>query len=285
MCGRYALDLSLQDLFSAFQFGPDLLDLIGPEPKLPFYNQAPSDIKPQRPPVVRQAPVIHLREGHPALELLTWRLIPRWSRGQFTSYSTINAKSETITESRMYQGPWFDNQRCLIPCTGVIEWQQREGRAKQPHQICVEDHQASSQDRALPETASARSIPFAMAGLWEASECRNGHTEYSFTILTTQPNDCFAPLHHRMPVIIPPTQYERWLHTNADDAWQLCQPSSLPMRAYPIGRGVNNPAADGPELLALVDPNAEPSPPTQPNKKKHARKAAADPDDPRLPLF
>jgi putative SOS response-associated peptidase YedK len=278
MCGRYALDLSLQDLFSAFQFGPEVLELIGPEPQLPFYNRAPSDVKPGRPPVVRSAPVIHQRIGHAALEEMTWRLIPRWSRGQFTSYSTINAKAETITESRMYQGPWFDQQRCLIPCTGVIEWQARDGKTKQPYHIGLANHEHSPHDKAQPS-------PFAMAGLWEASECRNGRIEYSFTILTTTPNECFAPLHHRMPVIIEPAQYQRWLETDARDAWQLCQPSSLPMQAYPIGRGVNNPAADAPELLALLDPNAEPPAATKKTNKKQRGQSAPDPDDPRLPLF
>ena len=33
----------------------------------------------------------------------------------------------------------------------------------------------------------------------------------SFTIITTDPNELTATIHNRMPVILKPTEYDRWL--------------------------------------------------------------------------
>ncbi len=55
---------------------------------------------------------------------------------------------------------------------------------------------------------------FALAGLWEWWRDRgtpDAHAVHSYTIITTQPNTVMAPIHDRMPVIIAPRDYARWL--------------------------------------------------------------------------
>jgi len=239
MCGRYTLESDIEHLVAAFKLVPDQAH--GAHVSLPRYNQAPTDLRPHAPPIVRRAPLVRLHEGQPHLEEMVGRRIPRWNHGEFARYNTINAKSETVDDSRMYQGPWRDSQRCLIPATGIVEWQAIPGRSKQAFHIQLTDHRL-----------------FAMAGLWEVSNRRNGHKEYSFTILTTEANAAFAPVHGRMPVIIDPTDYDEWLRGSPEQAAGLCRPyTTRAMQATAIGRGINNPSANAPDLLRAIELNAE----------------------------
>src|SRR5204863_400476 len=85
-------------------------------------------------------------------------------------------------------------RRCLVPADGFYEWQKLEGcKRKQPHLIRLKG------DR-----------PFAFAGLWDTWR-RGDEPLESFTILTTSPNELVRPIHDRMPVIISPADFERWL--------------------------------------------------------------------------
>jgi putative SOS response-associated peptidase YedK len=53
--------------------------------------------------------------------------------------------------------------------------------------------------------------PFAFAGLWDAWKDPNGGWLQSFSIITTDANELMEPVHNRMPVILKPADYERWL--------------------------------------------------------------------------
>jgi putative SOS response-associated peptidase YedK len=81
---------------------------------------------------------------------------------------------------------------------GFYEWR-KAGKTKQPYFIHLKDHR-----------------PFGFAGLWE----RWGDVE-SCTIVTTEPNELCATLHDRMPVIIPPTDYDEWLDSTTTDTGRL----------------------------------------------------------------
>jgi putative SOS response-associated peptidase YedK len=96
--------------------------------------------------------------------------------------------------------------------------------------------------------------PFAFAGLWEL--WRPDDTPLlSCTIITTPPNELLAPIHNRMPAILPPEAYARWL----DPAEQ--RPGALndllvpypadQMIAYAVSKVVNSPSNDVP---ACVEP-------------------------------
>ena len=72
----------------------------------------------------------------------------------------------------------------------------------------------------------------------------------SCTILTTQPNEVVAPLHDRMPVIVPPGAHGRWLDPGEDRpeavAALLGPAPAEGMVARAVGLRVNNPANEGP---------------------------------------
>jgi putative SOS response-associated peptidase YedK len=80
--------------------------------------------------------------------------------------------------------------------------------------------------------------PFGIVGLWE----RCGELE-SCTILTS-PNELCAFVHDRMPVILGPNDYDRWLDPELQDPAALqrlldCYPAEE-MVAEPVSTHVNN---------------------------------------------
>jgi len=97
--------------------------------------------------------------------------------------------------------------------------------------------------------------PFALAGIWE--NWRHPHTEEwirTFAIITCPANDLIRPIHDRMPVIIAPIQYDRWLSPLDPDPRDLLVPfPSEPMRMWPISTKVNKPENDDPSILDAVD--------------------------------
>jgi putative SOS response-associated peptidase YedK len=150
----------------------------------------------------------------------------------------INARSETAAEKPSFRAA-FRRRRCLIPADGFYEWQKVPG-----------------QKRKIPTYIRLKSgKPFFFAGLWESWDSPDGSNILSCTILTTAPNEMMAPIHNRMPVILPPEAYQTWLATGEQKPTNLQGllkpfPSEL-MSAYPVSTLVNNPAN---ELADCITP-------------------------------
>ena len=81
-----------------------------------------------------------------------------------------------------------------------------------------------------------------------------GDAIYSFTVITTDPNELVACLHDRMPVILDPKYYGFWLDPDNQEASmleELLRPyPAVRMSAHPVRTLVNSPAADSPECIA-----------------------------------
>ena len=80
--------------------------------------------------------------------------------------------------------------------------------------------------------------PFAAAGIWESWE----HLETkkiirTFAIITTKANELVGTIHDRMPVIIAPADYHRWLSPIGPDPNDMMKPyPSEPMTIWPNAR-------------------------------------------------
>lgn len=78
----------------------------------------------------------------------------------------------------------------------------------------------------------------------------------SCTILTTEANATVAPVHGRMPVIVAPEDYDRWLDSDVhardalEDILQPCPAEA--MEGWPVSQRVNSPKVDEPELIEAV---------------------------------
>jgi putative SOS response-associated peptidase YedK len=132
--------------------------------------------------------------GERELTTMRWGLVPYWSKDGKASFSTINAKSETVATSPAFREAW-KTRRCLVPVDWFYEWQKLDEKTKQPYAIAMKGDGM-----------------FAFAGLWEKwKDKTTGQVLRTYTILTTDPNELMEPIHNRMPVIIPPKDYERWM--------------------------------------------------------------------------
>lgn len=94
----------------------------------------------------------------------------------------------------------------------------------------------------------------ALAGLWEHWENQDDKKIIeSCTILTIEATDLVATLHNRMPVILEPGDFERWLDPEEHNTKILRNlmhpvvPGILSM--YPVVRYVNKAGNEGKECL------------------------------------
>jgi putative SOS response-associated peptidase YedK len=81
---------------------------------------------------------------------------------------------------------------------------------------------------------------FYTAALWNQWQSPDGKTIDSCTIITTRPNSTLADIHHRMPVILKPSDYDTWLDADFEQAKALLQPTDQPMDKYPVNPKVVN---------------------------------------------
>lgn len=219
MCGRYSLGVGLEDLCRFFDI-PLIASLLEPR-----FNIAPT----QGALVVRSKPAGGTRE----IALLKWGLVPSWAKDTAIGNKLINARSETVAEKPSFRDA-FRKRRCLIPATGFYEWQRRKS-GKQPFHIRMKGGGL-----------------FAMAGLWERWEKSSEPLE-TCTILTTEPNELMAPIHDRMPVILPRESFATWLgevSASPESLRELMKPHAAgAMEAYPVKTIVNNPRNETSDCL------------------------------------
>lgn len=219
MCGRYVIAYDPHTLVSGFS-----LTRIQPFPRR--WNVAP-----QSPvPVVYQT-----RDGERVGELMRWGLVPSWAKDRTIGNKLNNARSETIFEKPSFRQA-VRRRRCLLPASGFYEWQATPS-GKQPWYVTPRDEPL-----------------FAMAGLFEAWRPEEG-TEWLLTccIVTTAANALMAPIHDRMPVMVPHDRWAAWLARDVTERAAI-EPLLLPadaqtMQAWPVSRAVSRGSAEGEQLI------------------------------------
>jgi len=123
-----------------------------------------------------------------------------------------------------------------VPADAFYEWK-ANGKAKQPYAIAMRDRR-----------------PFAFAGLWENWKDRaTQEWMRTFTLLTTTPNEVLATLHDRMPVILAPDDYDRWLGAEPGPADLIRPYPADNMVSWPVSTRVNKPENDDPQILERVE--------------------------------
>jgi len=171
---------------------------------------------------------------------LRWGLVPHWAEDPRIGFKMINARRETVASKPAFRDA-LARRRCLVIADGFYEWK-AEGRRKSPSYFHRTDGAA-----------------FAFAGLW-ASWGRGDDRLETVTIVTAPANAMVAEVHDRMPVIVDPADYARWLHedpvepTAVEDV--LLHPDYRDFEMFAVSSRVNSVKNDGPELVARA--------PTQP---------------------
>ncbi|MGM7722428.1 SOS response-associated peptidase [Metabacillus sp. Hm71] len=165
---------------------------------------------------------------------MRWGLVPPWSMDLKIGNKLINARAETIDQKPSFRQA-FMKKRCLILSDGFFEWKKQDNR-KQPYRFIMKDRR-----------------PFAFAGLWEQSDIGGEKPLYTCTIITTTANELTKDVHDRMPVILPPDTYDRWLDKDFQDMDTLHSflspyEANL-MDAYPVSNIVNSPRNDNEKCI------------------------------------
>jgi putative SOS response-associated peptidase YedK len=231
MCGRFAAATPPDELaryFAAHEVAESLLE--------PRYNVAPTD----------DVAVVVERDHTRRLDVFHWGFVPFWAKDPSVGNRMINARAEGLAESSAFRRA-FERRRCIVPADGFYEWRKVPGqRKKQPVFIRRKDGE-----------------PMALAALWEVWTPKGDDDPvplYSCTIVTGEPNDLVAPIHDRMPVILPPRAWEQWLDrdfhdTGALDRLLVPAPAGV-LEAWAVSTEVNTVGNDGPQLIEPL-PEAE----------------------------
>lgn len=234
MCGRYTLAVS-PDEVAAY------LGLVELEAFPPRYNIPPTE------------PILMAVAGPPRQPgsnlpdrqalLVRWGFIPSWAKSPKDMPLLINARSETAAEKPAFKAA-MRHRRSLVPASGFFEWKRDGRKAAQPYYVRPRDGGV-----------------VAFAGLWETWSEPGGSEIDTGAILTTGANAEFAAIHHRMPVVIRPEHFSRWLdcrNQEPRDVADLLQPVEPGFfEAIPISDKVNKVANTGPDILERVEPLAQ----------------------------
>ena len=181
MCGRFNSIASGKDFASVYdaQFLTDELSS--------NFNVAPTTL----------VYVLHRQDGGRVLDVMSWGLVPSWSKDKTRAASMINARSETLTEKPSFRN-LVSEHRCILPIQGFYEWQNLASETKKPkkqaHYITRVDEQ-----------------PMTLAGLWTIWKQPDSSLLRTCTIITTEANEKLSPIHHRMPVILERDSVDIWL--------------------------------------------------------------------------
>lgn len=236
MCGRLTLTSTPEEVRRLFGYED--------HPNFPpRYNIAPTQ------PLAIVAPV----EGRRRFLLVRWGFIPDWAKNPADLPLMINARAETVAEKPSFRGA-IRHRRMLVPASGFYEWRQTGAESK--------DSKATKQPYFI---RPAETMLTAFAGIWETFLGADGSEIDTAAILTVPANGLMRQLHDRMPAIVHPKDFDRWLDcrgTSVAEALLLIPPAPDDfLEAFPVSTRVNSVRNDDEGLIEpLTEPLAAPEP-------------------------
>ncbi|MBY6160188.1 SOS response-associated peptidase [Mameliella alba] len=218
MCGRFAVTLPTDAMARLFDAVPSN-DL----PDVPNFNVCPTnDIH------------VVMEDAGRRLVSMRWGFLPHWYKAPNAGPLLINARAETIAEKPAFKAACRE-RRCLIPCTGFYEWTKDDEGNRLPWYI----HPATGE-------------PLVFAGVWQDWE-RDGLAYRTCAVVTCGANESMSQIHHRMPVVLAPGDWAKWLGEEGHGAATLMQPAPEDALAfYRVDPAVNSNRASGPELIEPI---------------------------------
>ena len=251
MCARFTLTAPPDEVRSLFRYD----DLPNFPPR---YNIAPTQ------PIA----IVASFEGRRRFLLARWGLIPGWAKNPADLPLLINARAETVAEKPAFRGA-FRHRRMLVPATGFYEWQKPHGPEKlrdfsdKPMQPKKAKGKQPFHIRLAGDLAP--NGLFAFAGIWETYLGADGSEIDTAAILTLPSLPPVSQVHDRMPAVVMPADFDRWLDcrgTTPDEALRLIVPG-VRFDLFPVSTRVNSARQDDEGLtVPLAEPltAAEPAP-------------------------
>ena len=245
MCGRFAVTTDPARLAEEI----DAVDETGGELSAPDYNVAPTK------DIAAVVACDHRRRIRP----MRWGLLPSWVKADpqgrpMAKSQLINARAETAATTPAFRSA-ARHTRCLIPMDGYYEWMRP---SDDPHA------DAPRAPRKRPFYMHREDgHPLLVAGLW--SEWRPDRSDpagakLTCTIITTGAVGELARVHDRMPLILAPGEWDRWLDPDAPAPADLlaAPPATAGIAMREVSTMVNKVGNNGPELIAPVDRGNQP---------------------------
>ena len=183
-----------------------------------------------------QVPLVSERDGSRALEQARWWLTPAWAPAVDQKYAMFNARSEGLASSRAFSHP-FKSQRALVPMSSFIEWRTEDG-VKQPWLIT---------------NAQGALAVAALFDVWDKGD----EPLLSCTLVTTAAAPSFTDWHARMPVILAPGEWDRWLDNSAQIAVDdpvFRSELKMDLQLQPLPRSISNARNKDPALMEVQAP-------------------------------
>jgi len=220
MCGRTALTAPPEDLREAF--GLDETPHV-----VPHYNVPPS----QPLQVVR---VVRGAAPGRRLEPLPWGLVPFWADSLEVGRKLPLARVETVATAPAFRDA-IRKRRCLVAVDGFFEWLREGKKSSRPFFVKRGDNK-----------------PFALAGVWDRWASKDGEVVESCAILTQAARPPVDAIHDRMPLVLEPADWDRWLDPSVTDPEAfapMLSPRSPTLVLYEVSPHVNSPRHDDPRCL------------------------------------
>ena len=213
MCGRFSLVVTETEI--KHQFAIEKVSI-----SLTRYNIAPS----------QDILAIRATEAGRQAVLMRWGLIPSWVKNLDNwMKNLINARAETIFIKPSFKNS-FKARPCLIPASGFYEWCEQQPYYFYPQEQLL-----------------------AFAGIWDTwVDPQTTEEILSCTILTRVAQGVIASIHHRMPVMIRPDDYDIWLNDYEGRKRLLQSLPAIPLNMSPVHKTVNNPDNDSPECIVPI---------------------------------
>lgn len=243
MCGRYVSIRSDADLISEFDAVVADNEAQSEAAYEADYNVAPT--KPVRAIVNRP---LRDADGNPApkptrqLRVMSWGLVPSWSKDRSGAARMINARVESVSDKPAFRAA-YAKRRCLVPADGWYEWQVIDGTsgpAKQPMYMTPADGHV-----------------LAFAGLYEFWRSEAA-TLSTCTIITTPSVGALGEIHDRMPLVLARDSWARWLDPAVADPAELLRPwdeaDGEGIELRPVATMVNSVDNNGPALVERIEP-------------------------------
>jgi len=220
---------------------PDLLEnLEGWNPEFENFNIPPTA---EVPVVLNQSDPV-TGEVSPCVDWVHWGFVPAWKKSFTERPQPVNARIEGVATNGMFREA-FRHRHCIVPVSGYYEWSVDSAGVKQPFYI-----------------RGVAGAGLALAGLFEdwrdrgVADAQPEHLRRTNTIITRPAMGDIEPIHDRMPVLLAPEHYDKWLagdFSSAAAAVDFLETASQAtiraFEAYPVGTAVGNVRNNGPQLI------------------------------------
>jgi len=239
MCGRFALTASSEEIAELFEVSP-------PVEFPPRYNIAPAQ------------PILVVSPGatdQRQTSLVRWGLVPHWVKNPDDFGLLHNARAETAAWKASFKTA-MRHRRVLVPASGFYEWHRPAAKNLPKQAYWVRPRETGL---------------VAFGGLVETWMGADGSEIDTGCILTTGSNTQLGTIHHRMPVVIKPQDFERWLDCKSQEprhVADLMQPvEDEVFEIIAVSENVNRVANGGPDIQKQVEitpiPHSQAKPPDQ----------------------